>query len=33
LDEVIEGDLPAALALADKVVAEGAPLKRVRDLR
>jgi 3-hydroxyacyl-CoA dehydrogenase len=33
-DEVTDGDpLPAALALADKVVAQSLPLKRVRDLK
>ncbi|MBK8526550.1 MAG: enoyl-CoA hydratase/isomerase family protein [Rubrivivax sp.] len=34
LDEVTDGDpLPAALALAERIVAEGRPLKRVRDLQ
>jgi 3-hydroxyacyl-CoA dehydrogenase len=34
LDAVTEGDpVPEALALADKIVAEGLPLKRVRDLK
>jgi 3-hydroxyacyl-CoA dehydrogenase len=34
LDDVTDGDpVPAALALADKVVADKLPLKRVRDLR
>jgi 3-hydroxyacyl-CoA dehydrogenase len=34
LDEVTDGDpLPAALALAGRIVAEGLPLKRVRDLK
>ena len=33
-DEVTDGDpLPAALALAERIVAEGRPLKRVRDLQ
>jgi 3-hydroxyacyl-CoA dehydrogenase len=34
LDEVTDGDpLPAAVALAERIVAEGLPLKRVRDLK
>jgi 3-hydroxyacyl-CoA dehydrogenase len=34
LDDVVDGDpVAAALALADKAVAEGLPLKRVRDLK
>jgi 3-hydroxyacyl-CoA dehydrogenase len=33
-DEVVEGDpVPAALALAERVLAEGRPLKRLRDVR
>ena len=34
LDAVTDGDpLPAALALAERIVAEGLPLKRVRDIK